>query len=115
MNETSLSIERRPSGVLLMSVEGDLDSLGTHHVEPEFSAAIPDRNSRVVVDLAGVSFISSAGMAMLLVKGKMLRQGGGTLVIANANERVVEVLGMAGFNELFDIYASTDEALSALE
>lgn len=116
MNDsTQITNEERPSGVTVVTINGDLDSLGTHTVEPEFSRAIRDRNSRILVDLTAVSFISSAGMAMLLVKGKMLRQGGGAMVLSGANERVIEVLSMAGFNELFDIYATRDEALAALE
>jgi anti-anti-sigma regulatory factor len=52
---------------------------------------------------------------MVLVKGKILRRGGGTLAIAGSSKRIHEVLAMAGFQELFDIYATADEALAALE
>ena len=70
---------------------------------------------RAVVDLTDVAFVSSAGLAMLLVKGKTLRRGGGVLTLAGANRRILEVLSMAGFHELFDIYPSPDEAISAMQ
>jgi len=116
MNEsTRISVEQRPSGVKVITVTGDLDSMGTHMVEDSFSGAITDRASRVVINLGPVNFISSAGLAMLLVKGKALRQGGGSMVLAEANPRVFEVLSLAGFNELFNIYPTVADALSQAE
>lgn len=113
--ETKLTSETRPDGLMVVTFEGDLDSMGTHTIEDGFAKIVKDRNSRVLVDLSGVNFISSAGMAMLLVRGKMLRQGGGNMFLAGPNTRVTEVLAMAGFNELFDIYESQDAALESLE
>lgn len=114
-DETKLTIQERPSGVIHIQIHGDLDSMGTRMVDSEFASAVPDRNSTVVVDLNEVGFISSAGMALLLVKGKALRQGGGSMVIAAASDRVYEVLSLAGFNELFNVYSTSDEAFAALE
>lgn len=116
MNEpTTVKIDERPSGLKLIQIHGDLDSVGTQMVEEPLSSALADRTSRVLIDLANVSFISSAGMAMLLVKGKMLRRAGGNMYLASATERVREVLALAGFNELFNLYPDLDEALQALE
>jgi anti-anti-sigma factor len=114
-NPTTLTIEDRPGNLKIIHIHGDLDSMGTHMVEDAFSAAITDRTGQVIVDLSHVNFISSAGMAMLLVKGKMLRQGGGNLFLAAASTRVLEVLALAGFQELFDVYPTLERALAALE
>jgi len=116
MNEpTTITIDQRPSGLKLIHIRGDLDSMGTQMIEEPLSAAITDRTSRVLINLENVGFISSAGMAMLLVKGKMLRRGGGNMYLSSATERVREVLSLAGFAELFNVYPTLDEALSAIE
>jgi anti-anti-sigma factor len=116
MNEpTTVNVETRPEGLLLIKIHGDLDSMGTQMVDEPLNTAISDRTSRVLIDLSDVGFISSAGMAMLLVKGKTLRRGGGNMYLASATERVREVLALAGFNELFNVYNTTDEAFKALE
>lgn len=115
MNEpTTLSTEEHAGGLKVIRFSGDLDSMGTHMVENRFKSALGQQDQRVVVDMSQVGFISSAGMAMLLVRGKRLRQHGGQLLIAGANTRVLEVLSLAGFNELFDVYATLDEALESL-
>jgi anti-anti-sigma factor len=116
MNEpTSITVDHRPSGLKLVHIRGDLDSMGTQMVEEPLSAAIVDRTSKVLIDLEKVGFISSAGMAMLLVKGKMLRRAGGNLYLTSATDRVNEVLSLAGFNELFNVYSTLDDALTAIE
>lgn len=113
--DTTITISERPSGVLHIQIHGDLDSMGTRRVESEFSSAVPDRASHVVIDMTDVGFISSAGMAMLLVKGKALRQGGGSMTIAGASHRVYEVLALAGFHELFNVFGDAEEAFNNLE
>jgi len=116
MNEpTTLTTETRPSGLLLMKIHGDLDSMGTQMVDEPMNAALGNKTSRVLVDLSDVGFISSAGMAMLLVKGKGLRRAGGNMYLTSATDRVREVLALAGFNELFNVYSTMDDALKSLE
>ncbi len=112
---TTIKIEDRGSRVKIIRIHGDLDTVGVRMVEEAFTKSTGERNEKTVVDLTEVSFISSAGLAMLLVKGKILRRGGGSLAIAGATKRVQEVLAMAGFNELFDLYPTPAEALEALE
>ncbi len=116
MNEqTILQSEERPSGLKVIHIQGDLDSMGTHMVQDKFDDELAEHESHVVVDMGRVGFISSAGMAMLLVKGKRLRQVGGKLTIAGASARVHEVLSLAGFHELFEVYPTLDNALESLE
>lgn len=115
MNEpTTLESEERAGGLRVIRIRGDLDSMGTHMVEEKFESALGSRDGSVVVDIGQVGFISSAGMALLLVKGKTVRQSGGKLCIAGATSRVMEVLSLAGFHELFDVYPTVDEALTSL-
>jgi anti-sigma B factor antagonist len=113
--QTTLETENRASGIKVIHIQGDLDSMGTHKIGAVLTSAIESHRGDVIVNLRQVGFISSAGMAMLLVKGKMLRSGGGRLVIAAPTQRVLEVLSLAGFHELFEVYATLDDALAALE
>lgn len=110
---TTISLEDRSSKLRVVHFHGDLDSVGVRMIEAQFSAVTADRSGHLIVDLSDVAFISSAGLAMLLVKGKMLNRSGGRLTIAGASKRVHEVLLMAGFEELFDIFASVEDAIAA--
>ncbi len=111
---TKLTTKELPDGLKVLSFHGDLDSMGVRMIDESFSSAISDVTSRVLVDLDKVNFISSAGIAMLIVRGKTLRRGGGELYIAGASDRVYEVLSLAGLQDLFSIYPTVDAALAAL-
>lgn len=112
---TTLTIEERSGGLMVARFVGDLDSAGTRTIQDAFTAMLASPGTHVVVDLSRVSFMSSAGVAMLLVKGKQLRQAGGRLCIAAPTPRVAEVLALAGLHELFDIYPTLESACTALE
>jgi anti-anti-sigma factor len=114
MDQTTVSFEESSGGVKVVTFSGDLDSLGVKMVEGAFSSGASNRTDRIVVDLQQVGFISSAGLAMLLVRGKTLRHSGGDMVIAAVNPHVMEVMAMAGFEELFDFYPSSLDAVSGL-
>jgi anti-anti-sigma factor len=114
-DKTSIETEEHPDGLRIVHVRGDLDSMGSRMVAPVVDAALTDCTGNVVVNLGKVSFISSAGMALILKQGKRLRLTGGKLVIAGSSPRVFEVLSMAGFHELFEFYPTVTEAVAALQ
>lgn len=114
-DHATLTIEERPGGLMVAHLVGDLDSAGTRTVQDAFTTALAGPGMHVVVDLSRVSFMSSGGVAMLLVKGKELRKSGGRLCIAAPTPRVAEVLALAGLHELFDIYPTLESACTALE
>lgn len=111
----SLSSMIRDSRLLVIRLEGDLDALGTRQINEAFSAATFDRRRQTVVDLSSVTYMSSSGLAMLVTQGRALQLGGGALYLAGPNEVVRRVFELSAFDTLFEIYASLEEAFTALE
>lgn len=73
-----------------------------------------DGFSKVVLDLGGVSLISSAGVGMLIAGARMLREAGGDLRLANLTERVHNVLVViTQLGAIFKIFETTDRAVSS--
>ncbi|ACL17234.1 STAS domain-containing protein [Methanosphaerula palustris] len=100
--------EVNQNGCSLIRVDGRLDTL----TAPEFDAA-GDRwisGGRQVLDLSGLVYISSAGLRSLLLAQRRQQSLGGTLVLAAPGGLVEEVLSVAGFDTLFDIYSTVEEA-----
>ncbi len=110
-----LSRQTRDSGLVVISITGELDTYGTKLVEEAFQAALPDRTVDAIVDLSGVPFVSSAALAMLVVKAKAMSHAGGKLSLAGARKVVRQVFQQAGFNSVFPIYETLNEALKELE
>ena len=69
---------------------------------------------RLVLDLAGVDYISSAGLLAIMLASKQITAQGGTLVIAGLQPFVKEVFEVSRFATLLDIAPSTRAALARI-
>ncbi len=96
--------------ITLVTLNGRLDLEGTQAIEQTFAFATTTRADRIVVDLAGVSFISSIGLRMLLTSAKAQANRGGKLVLAGADPAVRKVLEMSGIDQLIPLCESIAEA-----
>ncbi|MEO8267569.1 MAG: STAS domain-containing protein [Ilumatobacteraceae bacterium] len=77
-------------------VSGEIDA----HTAPTLAAAMAELPAGVVtIDMAGVSFMDSSGLRVLIEAATRARDGGGDLVIANPTPgitRLVEISGLGG-------------------
>lgn len=91
---------------------GRIDSVTSPHLEEALVAALTGGERRVVLDMASVDYISSAGLRVLLVAAKRLRENGGRFVLCGLNGPVRQVFELAGFLPLFAIEPSRDRAVA---
>lgn len=102
-------------GVLVLEITGDLDS----RAAPEFEAAMLDcaaaADARLVVDFDGLDFISSAGLRVLIMVGRRLIAGAGSLALCSLNADVQEVLDISGMARQFEVHADRDSAFAWFE
>jgi anti-anti-sigma factor len=115
VHQPTLSRTTRGSGLVIISITGELDTVGTYAVEPAFKAALPDRTVRVIIELSGVSFLTSAALAMFVVNAQAMHRAGGKFCLAAPQKIVADVFVQAGFTSAFPIYATLDEAIEEME
>jgi len=99
-------------GALVLGVDGRLDSL----TSPDFTAQCQEligANQKVVVNVEGVDYMSSAGLRAILVLGKAVQNGGGVLALCGMKGTVKSVMELAGFRNLFPLYDSVEAALES--
>ena len=73
-----------------------------------------DSGAKKVVDLGGVEYISSAGLRGILTMVKASKAAAATLAFCSMQSMVAEVFKISGFSSMLPIYATRDEAVSAL-
>ena len=98
----------------VVSVAGKLDALTADDYEKAVNQLIADGKIRFVVDFSELSYISSAGLHVLLVSAKQLKAKGGLALFANLLGNVREVFEMTGFSTILGLHDSVDAALAAL-
>ena len=85
---------------MTIAVSGRVDTV----TAPELEAGLKFGDATcVVIDLAGVPYMSSAGLRLLLTSHKTMIGKGGELQIANAQEAVREVLDITGFSDILNL------------
>jgi anti-sigma B factor antagonist len=73
-----------------------------------------DGRFKIVLDMAGLEYMSSAGFrALLAAQRTCKRYNRGELVLASVPERIKEALELAGFNELFKTYSDSLTAVGS--
>ena len=85
------------------------------------SAALPKavedllpRTKRMVIDMAGVDFIDSGGLGLLVRLAKRIQTSGGRLALCAPSRRVAVSLKVTNLDSLFAISEFEDEAIAAL-
>jgi anti-anti-sigma factor len=98
--------------VTVISIAGSVDALTAATVTEYFEQTLEGGRPRIVADLSGVDFMSSAGLRALLAALKQSRQMGGDLCLAAAKPGVERVLKMSGFTSILKTYTTVDEAVA---
>ena len=99
--------------VSLVTVQGRVDSSTAPDFEKTLQALIQSNRSQIVLDLAGVEYMSSAGIRGMISSLKAAKSGGGDLRLAQPSQRVKDVVELAGLTSIFVIYDNLTEAVGS--
>lgn len=98
----------------LVEVSGRIDSSTAPQLEKELQKIIDEGRFHLVVQIAGVEFMSSAGLRALLSAAKQVRRfNRGDLRLAAVQTKVKKAFDLAGLNELFKFYDNDVDAVGS--
>ena len=112
MFSVDLSTSQR-DGLAIAVLRGELDVADAASVAAALAAAAEGARM-VIVDLAGLAFIDSSGVAALASAARRARLGGSDLLLAAAQQQVLQVLALTRLAGAFSVHAGVDEAASSL-
>ncbi len=92
----------KEAGVMRIAPAGRLDTVNSAELRRQIEAADPT-GLDLDLDFAGVEYISSAGLRLLVSLQKNARAGGRVLVLRNTNAVVNEVFRVSGLNKSFTL------------
>ena len=111
-----LVIERKQlsNGAVELVLNGYLDAHTFERMESVITDVFTDGSYRLIIDLAGVEYISSAGAGVFIGAHSESRDNGGKVVLLNPSENVKEILDLLGLTSIFTIAEDRQSALAAL-
>ena len=103
MEDTEMTVEKMVNGEeLVVKVAGRIDTTTAKAFEEQTASVLEESVTSLVMDFAGVDYISSAGLRVVLVLIKRMK-GQGSMRIINANEMVKEIFEVTGFTDLVEV------------
>jgi anti-anti-sigma factor len=106
---------QRESGTVIVKASGRIDSSNSREFHSSLEAAIAKEDDpAVVLNFENVSYISSAGIRVILITAKNLQNNGVKFVLCSMNETIRGAFQISGFDKLIPIHSSQSEALAAV-
>ena len=113
MLSVDLSI-RQLDDLIVATLCGELDVSDAASVAAALSAAAGSRAQVVIVDLAGLAFIDSSGVAALAEAGRQARRAGGDLLLAGPQRAVLRVLAITRLSAVLPLHDDVAAAASSV-
>ena len=110
-----MNVESRREGTsLVLKADGRVDGTNASEFQDAMKAEINDNDRAVVLDLQDLTYISSAGLRVVLLIAKDLQRQGAKIAACSLSDPVREVFVISGFDKIIPIHDSQDSAIGAL-
>ena len=97
-----MTIEKNLNAIeLTITLTGRLDTTTAPQLETELKASLSGVES-LVLDFAGLDYLSSAGLRVLLSAQKVMNKQG-SMVVRSVNETIAEIFDVTGFCDILTI------------
>ena len=98
--------------VLVVSTAGQINSANAAELESQLMALVEQCEHQWVLDMGRLDYISSAGLRVVLLLAKRLKQHSGRLVLCSLQPHVHEVFDISGFLAILTVVDTRAEALA---
>lgn len=102
---------REQDGVTIVGLSGDIDLQNSPDARKVLLSCVEKRQP-VLVDLSGVGYIDSSGVASLVESLQTARKSGSKLALVAVSDGALRVLGLARLDKVFTICATVEEGLA---
>lgn len=112
---TPIGLNEEKRGIVtVVHLQGRLDATNCEVAERFITARLDGGVQRLVLDMAELSYISSAGLWVVMMVRKRMAAAGGTLAISQLKPTLYEVFKISGFVPFLTITSDLDTAVTAV-
>jgi len=101
------------AGVSVVTLAGRLDAESAEKADGAFKQMLDRGITRLVLDMTGITYISSGGLRAVLAAAKRAKASGGETRIAGAEPMVREVFELSGLSQFIALDTDVQVALAA--
>jgi stage II sporulation protein AA (anti-sigma F factor antagonist) len=109
-----LSIERS-DGILIAMADGRVDGANAQEFQGDLTDAIDPTDRGVVLDLGEITYISSAGLRVILLMARALKRQDAELAVCSLSAPIREVFEISGFDKIIPVCESRPDAIASFK
>jgi len=95
----------------VVSVEGRIDTTNANEFEKQMMEVIDGGSSRIILNCAGLNYISSSGLRVFLIVQKKMSAIKGQFRLSNLQPGIREIFDISGFSSIFSVYPDQETAI----
>ena len=113
----SLTIDCREheTSAVVIEVKGEITFENSDLLREKINELTDLGKNKLIIDLANLKYMSSAGMGVLVHGLKKTRQGQGDLFLVNLNAKMRRVFLITQFTHHFSVFQTLEEALQKFQ
>lgn len=112
MTDGSIAAVTERDGAVVVTPNGDIDLSRSPELRVILRGVQAKKPDLVVIDLSGVTYMDSSGLATLVESMRAAKTGGGRLILADMTPRVRDIFEIAHLDQFFSIVESVDAAIA---
>jgi len=105
---------KEQDGIKIAELKGDIDSKTATEAQEKMLPLV-DQYKTMVLCMAGVGFMSSAGLRMMLLLYRHATAANGKLALVGLSEQIKDTMAATGFLRFFAVCGDVNEALTVLK
>ena len=105
----------RIDNALILKPGGRVDGQNALEFQAAIDSAIDATNDSVILELSDLSYISSAGLRVILLLAKTLRSRNVQFSMCSISDTVKDVFEISGFGKIIPTHATRDDALASIK
>ena len=106
----NVSTQQLDDDIWVVTSRGRLDQSLNPKLELSLGELLDNGHHRFIIDLSEATYINSGGLRCLVTAWRRAREQDGDLVLYGLNSRLEEIFSLVGFDRVFQIYSSYDDA-----
>ncbi len=104
---------RTVDGITQVELIGDIDGSTAPAAQAQI-LPLAGTNAKILLDMTGVAYMSSAGLRMLLSTYRQLTSKGGKMVLVGLSEDIQDTMSVTGFLKFFAVCATPEQGTETL-
>lgn len=100
--------------ITVIEIVGELDTTTAYNVQNQI-LPVAEQSRKILLDMSDVTYMSSAGLRILLLLYRTIQERHGEIVIVGLSEDIKDIMSITGFLDFFITFDKREEGIKSLE